>query len=286
MSTMTSTRPTTERPLHPTPGLLSLIILTVVAGACAAAFTIWGGGLSGPAAMQGSARGTALVLLLAAIPLVVVSTMMVWQESTRAVLTEAGGLAYVVYNAVVMLFLTPLNHYFLLYVLTFSAATWALIVLLRRTRVATLHATAGLRGRAVAGYVVLVVVVNSLAWLGQAMRSLTDADPTTVLRGTGVMTNVIWVQDLAIWLPAAAAGAVWLWHRSPTGLLVTGGILVFWVLESVSIAVDQWIGSHADPSSSVVSSSMVAPFLVLALATLVVAAHLIRHVATSAATPE
>ena len=50
----------------------------------------------------------------------------------------------------------------------------------------------------------------------------------------------------------------------PDGL--AGGLLAFWILESVSIAVDQAFGVAADPSSLVVSTDLIPGFLVLATA--------------------
>ena len=76
-------------------GLLALLIATVACGAAAAAVTIWGGGLVGPAAMQGSARGTALVLLSLAVPVIAVSTALAWGGSNRAVVTATGAVGYV-----------------------------------------------------------------------------------------------------------------------------------------------------------------------------------------------
>ncbi|MFI9561240.1 hypothetical protein [Nonomuraea endophytica] len=79
-------------------------------------------------------------------------------------------------------------------------------------------------------------------------------------------TNPIYVQDLAVWLPLAAVTAVWLWRRRSWGLVVGGAYLTMWVLESLTIATDQWFGHQADHASPVVSSSsMVLPFAAFAL---------------------
>lgn len=261
-------------------GLLVLLVLAVGTAAAAAAFTAWGDGLSGPAAMQGSARGTAYVLLLAAVPTIVVSAILLWRGSVRAVVTAAGGLAYAVYNAVLLLLLTPYNPYFLLYVAALSASVWALVALLRATHPATIAVPADSRlvSRVVPVFMLVVVAFNALAWLRQIVPSLGADDPTTVLAGTGVMTNAAWIQDLAIWLPIATAGAVWLWRRDPRGPLVAGAMLVYWVLEAVSVAVDQWFGSQADPTSPVVSAQIVPAFTVLAVVTFVMTVLLLRAI--------
>ena len=261
-------------------GSLALTSAAVAAAAIAAAFTIRGAGLSGPLAMQGSARGTALVLLALAVPTVAVSAALAWRGSTRAIICWTGGLAYLLYNAVLLLLLTPFNRYFLLYVALLSTSLWALVAVLRAVDVSLLSASAGpgTRRRTIAGFVLVVVVLNALAWLGQIVPAMTASDPTVALSGTGVMTNAVWIQDLAVWLPAAAAGAIWLWRRATWGVLVVGAMLVYWVLESASIAVDQWFGANADPQSTVVSMSVVPVFATLGVLTLLASWHVLRHI--------
>lgn len=273
--------------LHPGRGLLTLLVLAVAASASAAAVTAWGDGLTGPAAMQGSARGTAYVLVFAAVPTIAVSSVLMWRGSSRSVVTAAGGLGYAVYNAVLLLFLTPYNRYFLLYVALLGTSVWALVALLRATNpdAVALRADARFVPRAVPVFMLVVVAFNALAWLRPIVASLSAADPTSALAGTGVMTNATWVQDLAIWLPAAAAGAVWLWRGNRLGPLVAGAILVYWVLESASVAIDQWVGSHADPNSPVVAVEMTPAFALLGLVTLAAAVLLLRAIQRAPTTP-
>ena len=55
-------------------------------------------------------------------------------------------------------------------------------------------------------------------------------------------------------------------------------MLALFVLESISISVDQWFGSHADPTSSVSSVSMVPAFAVVAAITAGLLAWFLRGV--------
>src|SRR6185437_16948979 len=59
--------------------------------------------------------------------------------------------------------------------------------------------------------------------------------------------------------------AYWLWRRRPWGYLLAGAGLVMWVLESTSIAVDQWYGHAAAPASPVASGALVPAFAALAV---------------------
>jgi hypothetical protein len=105
------------------------------------------------------------------------------------------------------------------------------------------------------------------------------------LRGTGLPINVVYVQDLAPWLPLAAVAAAWLWRRRPWGYLLTGGALVMWVLESASIAIDQAFGHAAAPASRVALAAMTPAFAVVALPGLIPASYLLHSLSYGQAKP-
>lgn len=249
----------------------ALAVATAVVAAVAAVWTgLDPGLLHGPAAMQGSARGTAVVLGAMAVPVLLAAVRQALRGSAPALVIWAGALLYVVYNAVLFLFLTPFNAAFLAYVAMLGVALWATGYLLATPEVWRAAEIIARRapGRAISTYVWVVVALNTLAWLANIVPSL-GRHPAPMLEGTGVATNAIYVQDLALWLPLAAVAALWLRRREPRGSLVVGAVLGMWVIESVSIAVDQWFGVQADPSSPVVSLAVIPPFVALAVVGLV-----------------
>jgi len=63
--------------------------------------------------------------------------------------------------------------------------------------------------------------------------------------------------------------AAWLWRRQAWGFVNAGAILVFAFVEAISIALDQWMGGTADPTSTVASASLAPVFLVVAAIQLV-----------------
>jgi hypothetical protein len=261
-----------------TASILGLVTASI--GVVAGVWTFLDTGLlHGPEAMQGSARGTALVLVAMAVPVLVVSVWRAARSSGAALLTWGGALMYVVYNAVLLLFLTPFNSAFLVYVALLGCALWSLGYWAATRRVwrvgETIAALAPVRGVAI--YLWVIVALNAAAWLSRIVPALNDPYPTPMLAGTGVPTNAIYVQDLAVWLPLAAVAASWLARREARGAVVVGALLVMWVIEGVSVAVDQWMGSNADPTSSVVSMAVVAPFLVIAAVGLVPVWLLLRR---------
>jgi hypothetical protein len=245
--------------------------LAAVSVAAAAPTFLVDGILTGPPAMNGSARGTALVVLLLAVPVLLAAMPRARRGSARASVVWLAAVAYLLYNAVLFVFATPFNELFLLYVAMLSLSLWSAVALVRSIDVGGLGARVSPRMpvRTLAVYTWLVVGLNTLGWLRDAVPAVLDERPTAFLADTGLTTNPLYVQDLAFWLPLAAAGAWWLWQRRPWGSLVTGTVLTFWVLEAVGVAVDQAFGHAADPSSSVASAATVWGFAALAVIGLV-----------------
>jgi len=236
--------------------------------------------LTGPAVMNGSARGTALVLLVLTTPVTAAAMVLAARGSVRAIVIWLGALASVLYNAQMLLYGTPFNQLFLLYVAMLGLSVWSIILLLRHRAVTQLAARIddGMPVRAIAGYTMLIAVLNALIWLRTIIPALFSDTPASFLQGMGLTTSPTFVQDLAWWLPLMIVGSVWLWRRRPWGYLIAGSLLTTWVLEGASVAADQWLGHQADPASPEASAAMVPAFAVLAVLTLVALFVFLRHV--------
>ena len=238
--------------------------------------------LRGPAVMNGSARGTALVVLLVAVPVLLASMTLAAAGRSRARITWLAALGYLFYNALLFLFLTPFNQAFLAYLAMLSTALWAGLLtwqgLAARGRFAPTRGT-----RLVAALTWLIVALNAAAWLRAVVAGL--GDPAAFIAGSGVATNVIYVQDLAVWLPLAAVAAAWLWQGRVLGLVAVAVLLGLWTIESVSIAVDQWLGHAADPASPLASGDVVLPFLLAAAVTGAATAWLLKRIPAPSAEP-
>jgi hypothetical protein len=251
-----------------------------VAAALATAPTVFGGGiLRGPAVMNGSARGTALVMLAVGVPGVVAAMLAARRGSSRAILVWLGSASYLLYNATLLLFATPFNHLFLLYVATFALGLWAIVAVLGSLDVERFGRLfkPGLPTRAIAVYTWVVVALNAMAWLKAIVPALLTDGPPSFLVGTGLTTFALYVEDLAVWLPVMGLAAYWLWRRMAWGYLVVGSGLVLWTVESVGVAVDQAFGHAADPASTVAAAAAVPMFAVLALVTSVPVMVILRH---------
>ena len=237
--------------------------------------------LRGPAVMNGSARGTALVVLLVGVPVLACSLVLAWRGSAIAVVTWLAAIGFLLYNALMFVFATPVNQLFLLYLVMLSLAAWSAGTLLWHTDAQALGRLIPSRApvRLAAGYLWTVAMLNGGAWLARILPSLAGSGEPAYLRGTGMTTNIVFVQDLALWVPLTTVAAAWLWLREPRGYLLGGASLVMGVIESVSIAADQWYGHAADPASTVVSAVLTPVFAGLAVLSLAVAWLLLRGLA-------
>lgn len=232
--------------------------------------------LNGTPVMNGSARGTALTMFALALPVLAVGLVNSARGSVWGRAALIGAIGYLTYNATLLVYATPFNELFLAYVALLGLSLWSLVSALLDPG-PLLTPDSRLPTRGIAAFILLVVALNALAWLRFVVPDLGE-DPPGFLDGTGLTTNPIYVQDLAVWLPALAIVAVLLWQRRPSGVFLAGAGLVFWEIEAIGVAVDQWFGHRADPASDVATLAGTVLFVVLAAATTVPLALWLRAV--------
>ena len=218
-------------------------------------------------------------MVVVAVPLLIASMLRARQGSSRAIVLWLGSIAYLAYNAVMLLLGMPFNPLFLLYAAVLGLSIWAAITLLHRVEVDEVAAqfTPGLRVRWIAVFIWVVVALNTLIWLRGVVPAMVTDGPPAFLVGTGLTNLPTYIQDLAFWLPSFTVAAGWLWQGNPWGYLLAPSLLTYFVLEAVGVAVDQPWGHAADPASPVVSAEIVPAFLVLAVVCAVPLGYLLRH---------
>jgi hypothetical protein len=215
--------------------------------------------------MNGSARGTAFVVLLVAVPALAVAMWFAARGSSRAQIVWLGATGYILYNSVLFLFMTPFNNLFLVYVAMMSLAIWSAAIVISGVGVESFHErfSPKLPARSIASYLLLIVALNFLAWMRAVVPGVLSTSSPSFLDGTGMTTSALYVQDLAFWLPLITVSAVWLWRRQAWGYVIAGAMLVTYEIEAIGVAVDQWMGHVADPASSVASAFAVPMFAVI-----------------------
>ena len=173
--------------------------------------------LRGTAVMNGSARGTALVVLLAGVPALAGSMLLAARGSAAALVTWLGSAWFLLYNSLMFVFATPANRLFPLYLAMLGLSAWSAGAVLRQADVAVFGTLFSPRTpiRGIAIYMWVIVTLNAAAWLAKIVPAVVHGGAPAYLRGTGLTVNVVYVQDLALWLPLLAAAAAWLRRRRP-----------------------------------------------------------------------
>lgn len=246
-------------------------LLAIFSAAGAAATLFVPGVLRGPAVMNGSARGTALVMLVLGIPVLGVAMVLAARGSLRGRIVWFGAGGYFVYNGVMFVLGTPFNQLYLVYEAMLGLAIWTTALVLVTTDLGALRRSfaASFPDRPIAAYLLVIVAANTFLWLSAVVPAVLGYASPRFLEGTGLTTVPTYDQDLAFWLPTIAVAAIWMWRRMAWGRLIAGGALVMWFIEAVTVAVDQWMGGAADPASTVASASMTPMFAALAVIGLV-----------------
>lgn len=223
--------------------------------------------LNGLPVMMGSARGTALVILVVAVPLLIIALVMSKHgKSNCALVLWLSSLLFIAYNSVMFLFAIPYNSLFLAYVAMLSLSFWSILTLLPKYKASKFTISPPSKSlRAVSIYLFIIAIFFYFQELGQYLPALINNAVPSTYAGTGFLTNPSHVLDLAFILPLVVLSAVWMWRHKPRGNFVGGSILVLLTIECASIASDQYFGSLADPYSNVVSMAVVPIFAVLTI---------------------
>ncbi|MBG6224670.1 hypothetical protein IWX63_001232 [Arthrobacter sp. CAN_A2] len=237
------------------------------------------GVLQGPAVTRGTVRGTALVMMVLAVPLLFAAMSVASRNSARALVVWLGVVAYIVYQAVLFLFGTPFNALFPVYVAMLSLALWSAAALMWQIDLAGFDARFDERlpARGLAAYACVMAALNALVWLRTIVPAILSDSPPAFLDGSGMTTNPVFVQDLAVWLPLLMVASWWLVRARPLGRLIVGALLVMLVIEGIGVAADQWFGAVADPGTPFASMSAVPLFAALVVIGMVPLLVYLRH---------
>lgn len=242
----------------------TLSLLLLAASLAAAGPSLLGPGLvTGEPVTAGNVRGTALVVLVVTIPLLLLGIRFARRDSLLGLVLWVAAAAGLAYQAMLFCYGTPMNRLFLAYVAMLGLAAWTLALLAPMVVEAARLLPAGRASRFGAGTLAVISIGNALAWLARAAPITWTGKPPQVLHDSGLITSAVWVQDLALWIPAATVIAVAAWRGSRVGRLLTASMLAFYVVEAFSVASDQWWGARADSSHPAIASMAAVPASVI-----------------------
>ena len=180
-------------------------------------------------------RGTDLVTLLFALPLLVISLILYGRGSLKGGLLLTSALAYFVYNSISLTFGAAYNSLVFLYILAFSTSFFAFILACTTFNLAELPArfSPRLPRRWIAGFLFFAGVVTALVWLSDMVpAAMRGGVPGILASYTTVFTYVF---DLAIIPPSTILAGVLLLRRDPMGYLLSPVLLVLCTLIGIVV---------------------------------------------------
>jgi hypothetical protein len=173
-------------------------------------------------------RGTDLVTLVVAVPLLITAWILSLRGSFRAQLVWLGMLDYMLYNYAYYLFGTAFNRFFLIYVALFTLSILALIFALANVEVRGLRQR--FRDRTpvkwVSGYMLFVAASIGGLWIAQSLSFVATGQVPEFINKVAHPTSVVFALDLSLVVPFLILGAIWLWKQEPWGYVLAAILCV------------------------------------------------------------
>lgn len=262
-----STRRAIPSPRFGLPYLLSSLLAFAALVASAAGFLITDLFQQDNPALGGNARGTALVILVIAVPALVIAMILAKRGSLRARLVWLGVLTYIFYNSFYFTFSATFHRFFLAFLLMLSLAGWALLTTLmdtdaRRVKEAFAPKTPVLIPIM---FLLLPVLIFLMVDLREILIATVSNNLPPSILDTQMPTNHFHVLDLAFLVPAFLLSAAWLWQRRAWGYTLAGMLLTFYTIELFGIGIDQHYGGTAAPTSPLTDASALPIFVVMSV---------------------
>ena len=202
--------------------------------------------------MVDQARGTDLVTLFIAVPLLLAALVISSRGSVVAQIVVLGGLAYLVYTYAIFAFQVVVNPLTPTHLAILGLSTWAIALWVPSLGPDVTRVGQTLPRRTTAGFLTLVTVLFAGLWLGQIASAITSGTLPAAVADLSLPTSAVYALDLAFVLPVLALAALLLMRRHPAGPPLALGALVFSVLMALSIlgllAIEVAKGELADPS--------------------------------------
>ena len=173
-------------------------------------------------------RGSDLVRLVVAAPVLVVALLLTRRGSPRAQLIWLGILWLTLYDYAFYLFGAAFNEFFLIYVALFSLSILALIFALSRVDADAIGRKFRTRTpvKWIAGYMLFIAVFLGGLWLAQSLSFIVTGQLPQSIVDSGHPTGIVFALDLALLVPGMVLGALWLWQRRPWGYVLGAMMLV------------------------------------------------------------
>jgi hypothetical protein len=192
-------------------------------------------------------RGTDLVTLIIALPLLIVSLIFSMRGSQRAQLVWLGMIDYMLYNYAFYLFGAAFNAFFLIYVAIFTLSIFSLIFGLISIDAETIGRKfqSGVPVKWIGGYMFLLALGLTSVYTIQVYQFVVKDIAPSIIVMTGHPTSVVFALDLSLLVPPLLIGATWLWKRRDWGFILAGILLSKGAVYPLCLAMGSYLAAEA-----------------------------------------
>ena len=180
-------------------------------------------------------RGGDVVTLVVVVPTLILSLILVWLGSRRAVVVWMGVLAYSVYDCAFYSFGAAFNDVFLLHIALLSLSVYALACAMPNLYVAGIgRPLRGVAGARWAGlFLVIVGVAQGLLWVFVVSRNAITGEVMHDVPVAG--QHLVFALDLALCMPALVVGGLLLFRRTSFGFVLGPAMAVMGAMYQLNL---------------------------------------------------
>lgn len=222
-----------------------------------------------------------LINLFIAVPVLLISAILAYRKSLAAYLIWLGNLVFIVYSFILYAFFVHFNAMFLIYSAIIGFTIYLLIYSLVSADSEKIKASITLSvklKKIVSLFLILLGVLFYLVWLKDIIPNLLGNKVPNSITEAGLVTNGVYVIDIAILLPALILSGYYLRKNKSVGYLLVGILLPFSLIMMVNIAfIIYYLGTKGLPTDN----SVLSVFGFLSLLTLVINALYFKNIKKS-----
>lgn len=208
--------------------------------------------------------------LIVVCPLLVAGAIQSLRGSAIGTGGLVGAVLFVVYSFLIYAFDVHFNALFLVYCATLGLAGYSLLGLVAGVLTSPVADRQHKGTARFTGWLLVVVAALFAAlWLKDIVPAIVSGSTPDVLRASGLPTNPVQVIDLSFFLPAQAMVGLSLLRRRPLGLALAPAMLVFGILMSALIVINQILALPQGEPGARVAPAMLGLVLVAYVAALV-----------------
>lgn len=228
-------------------------------------------------------RGTDVVTLFVALPLLILSFWLYRRGSLRGGFLLTAMVSYFLYNAAHMAFAAVYNNLFLVYIAYFSVSFFAFILAFSAVNLEALPGKA-MAGRGTAVFLFISGLAPLFLWGSDLVTALLQNQAPPLLGSyTTMFTHAV---DIGIIVPVVYLAGIWLLRQRPLGYLLSFIMLSLLALIGLVVVAQTIVQIQVGitfPTGVLIG--MIGSWIVLGLIALWLAVTILRHISPTAPEP-